>query len=458
MAGRIVRSRMKVSKRTIALIVIIIIFTLIMFKYINSAASQIKSGKEVTFFVATDTHYLAESLTDAGQAFQKFVNEGDGKELNYISEIMDAFANDIKKQQPEILIISGDLTSNGEKKSHLELAKRLQEIEKSGTSVYVIPGNHDILNPYARGFKDTKQYMAEYISDKDFSNIYGSYGYKEAISRDKTTLSYLAAPSEDVWLLMLDTAQYENNEALGYPQLDGRIASGTIDWIKQCSDLAKSEGAQLIAVMHHSLLKHSEVVTEGFTINNSEEAIQLFQQSGIQLALSGHIHLQDIKHYKSDKGSIYDAATACISVYPQKYGILKYSPKNGIEYNTASVDVDGWSKEIGIADKNLNNFRERSRKVYGDRIYSRIVSRLAITDMYSSGELMLMGDIYRTLYLRNYEGAAEIGTEEIKNSPGYKLWLSAGAVPLQRNVLRLVDINAENNNRLYIANDKDVRK
>lgn len=449
---------MKMSKRIIALIVIIIISIFIIFEYISPAASPIKAGKDVGFFVATDTHYLAESLMDGGQAFQKFVNDGDGKELNYIHEIMDAFANDIKKQQPDVLIISGDLTSNGEKESHLKLAKRLKEIEKSGTSVYVIPGNHDILNPYARGFKGTNQYKAKYINDTDFSDIYGNYGYKEAVSRDKTTLSYLAAPSEDVWLLMLDTAQYKNNIALGHPQLDGRIAPGTIDWIKQCSDLAKSEGAQLIAVMHHNLLNHSETITEGFTINNSEEVIRLFQQSGIQLALSGHIHLQDIKSYKAEEGSIYDAATACISVYPQKYGVLKYSPNTGIEYDTASVDVDGWSKEAGIIDNNLNNFRERSRKAYGDRIYSRIVSRLAITDMYSSKELMLMGDTYRALYLRYYEGEDEIGTEEIKGSQGYKLWLSAEEAPSRRNVLRLADINGEDNNKLHIPSGKTTKK
>lgn len=433
----------------------IISYRLIVFRSIETF--KIESGKEITFFVASDIHYLSESLTDNGEAFQEFLNSGDGKQLDYIHEIMDAFENDIKKKKPDVLIISGDLTSNGEKESHLELAQRLTQIEKMGTTVYVIPGNHDISNPYARSFKGDKQYLASYINDKDFSEIYKGFGYKEAISRDKATLSYLAAPSEDVWLLMLDTAQYEDNIALGTPQLGGRIAAETIDWIKQCSDLAKSEGAQLIAVMHHNLLNHSDTITEGFTINNSEATVELFQENDINLALSGHIHLQDIKAQKNDKNSTYDVVTGSIGIYPQKYGVLKYSKQNGIDYSTNSVDVEDWSKTNGIADKNLNNFKEYSKKRYGDKIYSKIVSRLAITDTYTSEELKLMGETYKTLNLRYFEGVKEIGTEEIRNSKGFKLWLSSEQNFFQRNVLRLVNLNGEDNNKLHIDGNKTIK-
>lgn len=326
-----------------------------------------------------------------------------------------------------------------------------------GTSVYVIPGNHDVLNPYAREFKGSEQYKVDYISSNDFSKIYEDFGYKEAISRDKTTLSYLAAPSDDVWLLMLDTAQYENNVVLGWPQTDGRIAASTLEWIKQCSNLAKSKGAQLIAVMHHNLLDHSDTVKEGFTINNSKEAIKLFKECGIELSLTGHIHLQDIKSNKNDGKSIYDIATSCIGVYPQKYGVLKYSPKKGFDYNTTSVDVEGWSKESGITDKNLNNFKDYSRNFYGDRLYSRIVNRLALTDTYTTEQVQLMGQTYKTLYLRYFEGAKNIATEGIKNSPGFKLWLAAETSPSQKNLLKLANTDGDDNNILHIPISKSTK-
>lgn len=367
---------------------------------------------------------------------------------------MDSFANDIKKKKPDVLILSGDLTNNGEKASHIELAKRLKEIEKTGTRVYVIPGNHDVLNPYARGFKGSDQYKVAYINKDDFSKIYEDFGYKEAISRDKTTLSYLAEPSEDVWLLMLDTAQYDNNLTLGFPQIDGRISQGTIEWIKQCSALAKSKGATLIAVMHHNLMDHSDTVRKGFTINNSSEVVELFKQLNIDLTLSGHIHLQDIKSNSIAGKTIYDIASSCIGIYPQKYGILKYSSKNGLDYSTKSVDVEGWSKEIGAKDKNLLNFNEYSRNDYGNRFYGNIVNRLALTDNYTSQQIKLMGETYENLYLRSYEGKKDVATEEIKNSEGYKLWLASNSNLSNKSIIKLANSNGEDNNILHISISK----
>ncbi|MFD2877569.1 hypothetical protein ACFTAO_18695 [Paenibacillus rhizoplanae] len=38
-----------------------------------------ESGEPVSFWVATDTHYLDKALEDGGQAFQTYVTGGDGK-------------------------------------------------------------------------------------------------------------------------------------------------------------------------------------------------------------------------------------------------------------------------------------------------------------------------------------------------------------------------------------------
>ena len=101
-------------------------------------------------------------------------------------------------------------------------------------------------------------------------------------------------PSEDTWLLMLDTNQYMNNKKNNAPQIDGVINPETFQWIKQCVDLAKEKNAKIIPVMHHNIMNHSEVVRKGFTLNNSQEALNLFESYGLDLVFSGHIHIQDI--------------------------------------------------------------------------------------------------------------------------------------------------------------------
>ena len=66
----------------------------------------------------------------------------------------------------------------------------------------------------------------------------------------------MAAPAEDVWLLMLDSAKYKRNKVLNAPEMGGEISAKTFDWIKECANLAKENNAELIAVMHHSLMNH----------------------------------------------------------------------------------------------------------------------------------------------------------------------------------------------------------
>jgi 3',5'-cyclic AMP phosphodiesterase CpdA len=414
-------------------------------------AGRIESGKDISFFITTDIHYLAKSLTDGGEAYQKFINSGDGRQLNYIDELMDAFTNDIKKKKPQVLIISGDLTTNGERESHLELSKKLNKIEEMGTSVYVIPGNHDILNPYARSFKGADQYLADYINEKDFSKIYGDFGYNEAISKDENTLSYLAAPSKDIWLLMLDTSHYKNNLTLGHHQLEGSINTDTFKWIKKCSYLAKKNHAQIITVMHHNLLDHSELVSKGYTLDNNKEALELFRNEGIPLTLTGHIHLQDIKVDKKEASEIHDIATGALGIYPQKYGILKFSPKSGYDYSTSSIDVEGWSRESGIVDKNLNNFKKYSREFFYNNYYSKTYSRLLLWDSYTDDEIKSMAETSAMIRLKYYEGTIKTVKEELMNSKGFKLWKSVEQERYMRNMMNMLNSDSTANNELHLS-------
>lgn len=412
---------------------------------------KIKSGNDINFYITTDLHYLSKSLTDNGVAFKKFVSSGDGKDLENIDEITEAFASNIKDKKPDILIISGDLTSNGEKQSHLDLAKKLKKIEESGTSIYVIPGNHDILNPYARGFKGDNQYVTDYITAKDFSQIYSDFGYSEAISKDEDSLSYLATPSEDVWLLMLDTNKYKSNIAQDAPQLGGELSSKTLNWIKKCSDLAKEKGANIITVMHHNLLDHSEVVRKGFTIDNNETVLKNFKENNLNLVLSGHIHIQDIASDNKDKPELYDIATNALATYPHQYGILKYSAQDdSYTYSTTKVDVEGWSKNKGIVDEKLNNFTKYSEDYFGNFAYNMISKHFTVTDNYSDDEIRLMSQTMKTLNLRYFAGTENLNSKDVINSEGFKLLINSSEDFFKNYVQSTASDKDTDDNNLYI--------
>lgn len=415
---------------------------------------QIKSGEDIKLIISADPHYFTSELNDCKEAFNQYIATGDAKLLKYSDDLIDAFTRDLKNIKPEILIISGDLTNNGEKESHEILAEKLDTIQNSGTAVFVIPGNHDIKNPWSCQFKKRKQKKANNITDKDFEKIYGPFGYNKAISRDENTLSYLATPSEDIWLLMLDTNQYKDNMKLNRPQADGVIHPDTFQWIKECSKKAEKENAQIIAVMHHSLLDHNPIKNEGYTLNNNEEAIQVFQDCNIELVLTGHIHLQSIKSYKNNDKEIYDIATSALSVYPHNYGVLQYSPNKGYKYNTTSVDMEGYAEENNIDDENLKNFKKYSRNYFIGRSYYNFYEEFYDIHEYKDKEMDLMSKTLAELNAMYYEGTGEIDIEKIKNSEGYQLLESIGTDFLKKYAKSIFDTQGTKSDELKIPKSK----
>ena len=386
----------------------------------------LKSGKALTMFVTSDVHYLAPSLHDDGKAYRDFITSGDGRQLGYVDEIVDAFANDIKKARPDVLIVSGDLTNNGERASHEELSQKLKGIEDAGTRVYVIPGNHDIQNPWARSFQGDKQIVADGVTDREFAEIYGDFGYKEAISRDKSSLSYLAAPTGDLWLLMLDSCVYKTNYEYDNSASYGRLQAQTLDWICNCAALAKDHNARIVAVMHHNLMEHSYRMRNGYTLDNAEEAQQVFRECGISLTLSGHLHIQDIKKSR-ETPVLYDIASSSLGVNPFQYGVLQYLPGQGLglSYHTQPVDVAGWAQSRGIQDENLLHFAQYGQQSFVDRSYQSTYNRLRDTGLYSEPDARQMADVMSTLNAHYFAGTVADIRSAVLQSRGYKLWLDA---------------------------------
>ncbi|MBC2346571.1 metallophosphoesterase [Listeria welshimeri] len=411
--------------------------------------APIEKDQDLSIIETTDVHYFTPSLTDNGAAFKQYVAAGDGKQLAYSDEITDAFLEDVEAKKTDVLIISGDLTNNGEKTSHEELAKKLAQVEKAGTQVFVVPGNHDINNPWARKFEKDKQLPTDTITPTDFSKIYGDFGYKDAISSDDFSLSYLAAPSSKVWLLMLDTAIYKTNMQQGTPTTEGGLTTGTLDWVKECSALAEKNGAKLIPVMHHNLTNHSDVIQRGFTINYNQQVIDTLTAGNMEFSLSGHIHTQNIRTAKSTDGKeITDIVTNALSVYPHKYGNITYSAKNkNFTYQSQKLDIESWAKEHGKTDKNLLNFDQFDYDTFYNSGYDKAIMDLMTSDAYKTYSQSDKEKMADTMGLNNMYFFA--GTAPPK-SAGMALWDSAPNSFLKDYVLSTSN-PPKNSNDYYVS-------
>src|SRR5574344_957357 len=121
-------------------------------------------------WIITDLHYLSQDLFDDGEAFSYVEKTAAGKDLRYGKEQMEALVEQVEREHPSLLLVSGDLSLNGEKQSMVELAQYFSQIEEKGTEVLVIPGNHDIASGWARAFKGNQQEVTDQVTAQQFED------------------------------------------------------------------------------------------------------------------------------------------------------------------------------------------------------------------------------------------------------------------------------------------------
>ena len=333
--------------------------------------------KPVNIAVATDLHYLSSSLTDGGAFFTDLVENADGKNMFYIEEITESFVATMIQEKPEILILSGDLTFNGERQSHLDLEQKLEKIKENGTQILVMPGNHDIDRSSAAGFYGDGYELVDSINKEAFAKIYQDYGLQESIEKDDTFLSYLYRTRKDFWILMLDSNSHGTNE----------ISDQTFSWIEEILKDAKKQDIQVLAVSHQNLLAHNPYFTEGFLIHRAQELEALYEKYDVMANLSGHIHIQHIQ----DK-DLPEILTSALPVSPHHYGMIQFDGKT-LDYQTKILDVASWAREQDLTDQKLLNFSQASQA-----FMEQVSARKLESDLLDSS----LTDLERELLLQTF--------------------------------------------------------
>ncbi|HEM3587745.1 TPA: metallophosphoesterase [Streptococcus suis] len=305
-------------------------------------------------WIITDLHYLSQDLFDDGEAFSYIEKTAAGKDLRYGKERMEALVEQVEREHPSLLLVSGDLTLNGEKQSMVELAQYFTQIEEKGTEVLVIPGNHDIASGWARAFKGDQQIVTDQVTAQQFSDIFDDHGYQQASSRDQASLSYLAKPFSNAWFLMLDSNIYSDGYGKGAPPTNGRIKKETLDWIDVQLQAAKEAGVNLIPVVHHNVLQQHAMLSKGYTLDNAADLKALFNQYSIQFGFSGHTHSQNIVEEDLGQVSYSEVVNGAFSIYPAIIGQLSLGNAS-IHYQKTQLDMASWTEKHQPSDPNLQD-------------------------------------------------------------------------------------------------------
>ncbi len=301
--------------------------------------------QDITIVHATDMHYLSPRINDNSPRFIELLLEGDGKMTHYCEQVAEAFVEDMIRLRPDAVLIGGDISYNGEKKSLEDYAEKLSRIEKRGIQVLVIPGNHDIDYPFAFEYRNDSRTLTERITKEDFVHLFRDFGFNEAVSRDPQSLSYIYQISDKVYVVAIDTSTQN------YLQIPF-LSPDSCEWLK--TELGKlPRDALVISMTHQSLVEHYPGVETGSvrTIVNGELLAGILEDNGVRLNLSGHIHIQDIV----TDGVVTDIATVSMAVLSADYAVIDIY--DGIRrYHTESTDLAAWARQSGDDDVNLLDY------------------------------------------------------------------------------------------------------
>ncbi len=276
----------------------------------------------VQFAVISDPHYYSLTLGEWDfEAAQRSAPSSEIKLLGDSSEILDAALQQISQHGVDFLLICGDLTKDGERVSHQELAAKLQRVQSQGIRVFVVNGNHDINNRSAQGFANGEAFQTPTVTKDEFAAIYDPLGLGDALHRDPHSLSYAAEAAPGLWVLALDSCRYQPTA-----QISGRLRDKTRQWIKKTLAKAKEAGAAVIAMMHHGCLEHypgNEKYYPEYIIKDHALTSRLLATHGVSVVFTGHFHAQDTAlACFDDKSFLYDIETGSLVTYPCPFRIV----------------------------------------------------------------------------------------------------------------------------------------
>lgn len=428
-------------------------------------------GIDLKIAVMSDTHYLSPTMIKGTEDYVTDLNS-DRKlftESSYINlELLDA----VREDKPDVLLVSGDLTKDGELEGHREFAARLKQVQEDvpGMKVYVINGNHDVRNSDAKNFNtaDGKAVPATRTEPEDFLSVYDFvYSDESVVSRytppsgkESGQLSYVAKPCEGLTLIVLDTCCYSADNTSDNEdehETRGEMSDELVEWAVGQIKAAKASGDRVIGMAHHGFIPHFSMepdVLKMYLVEDYAEISAKLADAGLEMIFTGHMHANDIAAMTTENGNtLYDIETGSNLTYPSPMRFVQLREVSGslvasvntlnhigpvTYYNAVSgksetiADVTEYGREHGLSEDMLKtvagsyvgSFLKKLCPIetsVSKWISNRIVSN--IQSIISEGVNIPVADGKTLLDAVNYIYQSHLGGEDDGNYPA---WVQSG--------------------------------
>ena len=320
--------------------------------------------RPIRIAIISDLHVMApQLLVSEGNAFEQYLAQ-DRKMLRESLEILETLVTDILDLKPQLVIVTGDLTKDGERVSHQLVAAQLQRLVDAGMQVLVVPGNHDINNPDAKTYDGDTATPTDTITRSEFAEIYRNMGYDEHSRRDPDTLSYCRDVTSGLTILAIDACMDRLNtfvsrgDARDHTKASGRLEPSTQQWLVEQAAQATAAGKRVIAMMHHHLVPHfhmEETLAAPYMVDDARQLCQRLVKAGVHVIFTGHLHISDISQTSMHEGNMVEIATAAAVGYPCQWRVATCDTAAG-KMQLRSVTLSSLPSQP--------DFGEKSRQVF----------------------------------------------------------------------------------------------
>ena len=294
--------------------------------------------KVIKMAVISDLHVMApQLLVSEGKAFEEYLIK-DRKMLRESAEILDTLVTDILDIKPHLVLVTGDLTKDGERASHQLVVSQLHRLVDAGIQVLVVPGNHDINNPDAKIYDGETATPTDTITRSEFAKLYKRLGYDSQSRRDPDTLSYCREVTDNLMILAVDACMDRLNtfvsrgDARDHCKTSGSLEPSSQQWLVEQAAAATAAGKRVIAMMHHHLVPHfhmEDTLAAPYMVDDAGQLCQRLVQAGVHVVFTGHLHISDISQTNMRDGQMVEVATAAAVGYPCQWRLATCNTATG---------------------------------------------------------------------------------------------------------------------------------